>query len=599
MEKGDILSRTRLFIDLIILLILGNMFMIYEYTLLPLNLSFIYYSLVVAISIVIVDILRISSKVKNTTLMMMCIVLFYFSLKRGFISVLPDPLIGKLDTYCIYQVAKSIIDLSHIQSIEYYTGAASANSTMPIAPIFSAIASITTGISLPVIQKNIGSILSGILLPVVLYLTYKPLQSLTGFVEGKIAWVLLLSSPWLLGFLTWGHYAAYSTIFVSILVFILLIKYNEICGKYSNMNNMSLSLLWIIVSVVLAFTHTYMAIILLFVYLTWLIILYIYMRFSDSGNAVISNFANTFSIYMVFVLTHLIWISAQFYGFIFMINYMIETLKFGAPSRGILYYGTPQASPLVAIVLKYLGLFSLLLLSAVAILICVLYYKRIKHVTVHLLLYLSFLIISVVVILPYILDPKYGTDLFNRFFYLWYLGIAPFIGICYVRFYSERSVKKRIPKIFFEICMIFVIILGLLSATTPDFQDWGSPIVSGEDIRLNLSEWIAAGEFSDNINSDTCYGLRMGVFTIGLFKRMNYIQISPSVSNQNALVPPEHFEKINEYLKEKYCYLTKSIVMYPDISKYIIDKTSFEKGTNRYGSNILYSCGDVLLLYFY
>jgi len=556
----------------------GMIFLLYERFLLQRGESWVYYISMTTIAVVLVTLVfRFMRSTKDSQYtFLVIIVTVYTLLKFGFVSSIPSSIL-LAEANVEYQVSSSL-QLGHIQPISYYTLFAKSLATMPIVPIFNYALHTVSGYSLGGISKYFGAGITSVLIPLSYGMLVKSMESLRKCNSWLLSLLLILSSPWLLGALVWGHYAIFSTIFAAILLWIIIKNFDKKIDP-------GVTIMYIIITVALAFTHMYLLVSLFLIYTIYLVLTSI--SATTSKIKAIKHPYKMYLVYLTITLAYLVYLSRQFGALVFRIMYLKTAIEKGSLTAGISYYGTPKASPTFVVILKYSGVISLGILSTLSV---AWYYLKSRRVEfLKYLLFLSILIGSLILFGPYLFDQRYGADLFNRVFYFGLLAVSPYISY----YLSSHSNSKK--HTLLSTLLIFVLLFGLLSAVRPDIVDWKTPIVTGEDIRLHLSEWYAAGRFSSNMPSQEIYGLRTGMGPIGLFMRKNYIQLNPSINKPNPLIPPEDLSNLPNFLKDAYVVLRLSMSEHPDPG-FIVNKTDVLKLRSNNNANIIYACSDVFII---
>jgi len=559
----------------VLLLVNGIIFLLYERYLVHEGKSWIYYLIVSVISFILVSLMFKLSQKKNLAHILLVVILLYILLKFAFVSILSSPMLSLYqDAYVVYQVANSL-HLGHIQPIGYYTGASRILSTMPVVPIFSYVVHIVAGYSLASIVKHLGAGVSSVFLPLSYGIVFRSLVTQKISNNWIRALLILIFSPWLLGFLVWGHYAIFSTVFGALLIWATLRQVRQ-----EKVNKKKIFIIYVVTLSALVFTHLYLLLVFLVSYTVFVLL-----TITLENRRMLSDILNLYVLFLVLTMAYLVYHTYQLKSLIPVIEYFKTALfKVRDPSQGISYYGSPKASPMFVVVLKYLGVISLMILSAVSL---GWYYLKSRVELSGYLLFFSIGISSVILVMPHIFYPIQGTDLFNRVFYLGTLSVSP-----YISYYFSTHLKDYKYRLLLGTMLTFVFLFGLLSATRPDIVDWNTPIVSDEDIRLNPTEWIAAGKFTTNIPTDTLYGLRLGVGPIRSLMRKNYVQLSTS---RNLLIFPEELN-YNLYVpKDKYIVLRLSMRKYPDKSLRV-DGTVVYKLRSHINIDIIYSGSDVFIV---
>lgn len=547
------------------------LFLYFEYYLISLNIpTFIFYIISLSISTSLIFIFILSRKIETV---IFALIIYHLFLKVSFLSLFPKSIITPyLDTYVIYQISSQIISNGNLlMNPELYTLGAQTSVNQPIWPTFSVMLSEITGVSIFQILRHLG-ILFAPLIPISFYLYYYALKYQNSETL-KLSLLLISSSPWLIFFLTWGHYSNSSLIFVSILSYLLLEK---------RIRNFQKITLYTITATALTFTHFYMNVVFLIILLLYLFLLLFINR------DIFSQFAKFGVLHLIIFLYYLLWFALAYLDrSLFFIQYLTEAIDIGSPNKGFEFYftgGTFQM-PIYVTILRYGGVIAWGILLLFSLYFLFKGYFSIKQ----LIFYILFGIVGLILAIPYIFDPKYGTDLFNRSLYLFVLlSAAPLSALGYVIFKKITLYSK----VFTVLLLVLIVNFGLIMVPS-DFQSWNYPIRGGEDVRLNQSEWSSVGFFAsayiEKISS-VC-GLRQGVGKIGYFASLNYYELQPSASNQIPILKPEEWEKLPDLWTE-YCFVRKSITSYPEVKGYLVDKDDFQKVY--LNTNVIYSTTDVI-----
>jgi hypothetical protein len=560
-------------LSLILALFAVSIFLVYEYTI---NLRFheiYFYIITILISIAIVV------NVLNSRDLLAILALSYSLavIKFGFLSILPNYILTPyLDAYVTYQISSAIIELSYLPSPDVFTQGAQITSSQPIQPILVAMISKIIGLDIFLVMRYFGCLFA-LLLPFSFYILFRIFKKIDKTLP-KISSLLFCFSPFVVFFLTWGHYHNLSLIYFSIISYYVLKRTAE-----SN-HNSGFFICAFIASVALVFAHVYMEILTLILLTSFTLLLLTSPKTQRATNFVV--------LYCILCFMYFVYFGTRyFYPISTTVEYYFSALIEGNPSRGFsFYFGSGRfIPPFYVVALRYIGAISWLLLTFIGFGFWIWKFGREKA-------YLYFMLTGILGIFtatPYLFDPRFGTDLFYRSLYLWGLmASAPFATLSF--FFIRKKIRNKLLKLFSVLSLIFAVNFGLISISI-DFQSWNYPILGGEDVRLNYSEWASAGFFASTLldeKTPVC-GLRVGLGTVGYYARLNYLEIQPSASNLNALVPPEKWEKIKE-LWTPYCFLRKSITIYPEIRNYIVDKNDFRKVY--VFSDVIYSCNDVFIL---
>ncbi len=561
-----------------LLVLAGLMFLLYERYLLETKNSWIYYLDMVCFSLIIVVLtFNLNSNYKGVSILeIISLIIGYMLLKFAYVVTVPSSVLSIYpDAYAEYQVASSIEQFGHIQQMSYYTSSARALSTMPIVPILSYHLSSVLSIPLSTVLKYLGASITSFLVPLSYVLLFKSIHE--GHVRYLVSTILVMFSPWVLGFPVWGHYAMISIVFVPIILWCIQVMGDQ--------NDKRVGIFYIVLLLALTFTHMYMAVVILLAFTVYIVFILV-----TGKKSLFHRITIAYILYLIVTVVYLVYLSGQFSDLVFMVEYLKKALMIGSISKGIAYYGTPRASPVEVVVLKYIGLISLGILSVLSLLW---YYLKSRAKIMTYLMFLSIGIAGGITILPYIFDPKYGTDLFNRIMYLGVLTVSPYIALFVDRILHSFDDNKK--KFSLAILILFILLFGVLSAVRPDLTDWKTPIVMGEDIRLSWPEWASEGKFATNYLPRDIYGLRAGVGPVGLFGRKRYYQISPSVVNPKPIISPTDFGNIPNHLRDKYFVLRISMVKYTDVG-FGVPGGEFIKFRSNPNTLIIYSCQDVFIV---
>lgn len=559
-------------------------FFLYESIFLPQKLpTYVFYvlSLLLSFSLVIAI-----TCLKSELSILILLVCSFFMIKEGFISALPSSLMSYyLDNYVVYQVANGIQSLSYLPPVDYYTGAALYVSRQPVAPIFSVMYSEIIGVPLPLIIKHIGSIISSTIVPFSVYLMYKLLNQFRGVKTSKFSWFCFLFSPWILFFLIWGHYSIYSISYFSILNFIT-IKYILEKSKITKIN----IIIFIIISISVILSHFYLSFMIFIIYSFFIVLSLFFSRYIKYN---LKAFLTVFCIYSIILLIYILYINIVHLNSLkeFM-EYVIETLQFGSPNKGLTFYfgGGIVEVPLYVRFLQWAGAISWGILAAISFIILLKKYLKSRTFLVY-ALFICIGMAGLFSSIPYVLLPEYGTDLFNRSIYFFGLMcISSFISLI------PKYIVGKWKKFSFLMLLVLVVNFGVIM-NRYEFQSWNYPINGGEDIRLHPSEWSAAGFFTSSFGEqlNTAAGLRQGVSNIGYFSRIDYYEIQPSASNQVDYVRPDDWDKLKNYWTD-CCFLRKSITKYEETPGYLVEYDVFNDLINYV--NIVYDCTDVFMIYY-
>ncbi|XRH76164.1 MAG: hypothetical protein ACO0C9_03680 [Candidatus Methanosuratincola verstraetei] len=558
-------------------------FFIYESTFLPQKLpTYVFYLIAILLSLSIVLFAFFS---KNIIGYVLTISFISFLIKEAFLSVVPPSIISLyLDNYVIYQVANGIATYSRIPPIDYYSNAAIFVAKQPVAPVFSVIFSGITGVPLELSLRHLGCVIGGLIIPIVICLLYNPLEKQFGYRSFKFSHLSLLFSPWIVFFLIWGHYSIYSITYFAIMSFIIL-RYLIIERRIG----VGCIILWSIASIAISFAHFYLSVIALAIFgltlFCFIVLLY--------GANYTRRFFNLLCIYSINLIIYVLFFFEEtINSILFSLTLLFEAIVIGDPSRGINFYfaGGGIEVPFYVRFLRWAGAISWALLTAFSFILLLRKYRNSRKFLAY-IMYLSVGTIGFITALPYILDPKYGTDLFDR--YLYFFGLmcaAPFVG------FISKHFSGKLKKVIYFIFLTLIINFGITMSPV-DFQSWNYPIRGGEDIRLYPSEWAAAGTFTLNYAdslSSAC-GLRQGLSKIGYFSRINYYEIQPSASNQVVFIPPDEWDELKNYWTD-CCFLRKSITKYEEVPGYVVQNSTFDELIS--SVKIVYTCTDVFIIYY-
>jgi len=557
------------------------LFLFYQGYLLPLKISLMFYlsMAIIAISFACISIINDESNATGTSLLLFTLILTYTFLKMGYLLVVPPETLSIYpDAYNIYQIVESLSIYSHLLNPSFYTLGAQSISTTPLLPIFLHILSMISCLNAQYVVKYYPLIYAPLMI-VAYFLILKKLRIIE---TNKITMGITIGvfNPWTLGFLTWGHYSNSSILFLLLLFWVILSLTSD------GGNQGRLFIIFIIFTFAMFFTHTYMGIVYIAIFTTYLIYIHIIRRSLNKPWLYLVAAYSTIFVHIIYYAT------IYAHTLVSYVQYVAEALEFGNPFQAIQYYGTPQASNLPLAIIKYTGLSSLAILSMTS---TIWYYLKHKKDTTKYSLFASMMVTGIVLNIPYYFLPLYGTDLFNRLTFFVAIGASPFI-VTYISVHIDKPAKKKLTfrHVVFAIFLFFILMFNLLQAIRPDIVDWTTPIVSGEDIRLPRTEWYFLSRYiSSNIAQDSeMLGLRIGVPFIGLLARMNYKQLSISPSTPKPLIPPENFKEIT-LLKGELFFLRRSMVEFPDPG-YVVKNEDLMYVIKE--SNIIYMASDALVI---
>jgi len=522
------------------------------------------------------------STVKRNNLVLFALISLYGLLKLGYLLVIPPEVISLYpDAYNVYAVARSL-NTGHLLSPEKYPLAAKGLSLTPSTPLFLYIFGVITNFRLESSIKYYTLICAPLLL-VSYFTVLRKIKIVNSKNLAYLGAVIGIFNYWLLGFLTWGHYANFSIAFINILLWSTLSLVESDHYKLK-----SLLMTYIIVVLALAFTHTYMTVVYLITILIYIV-----------GKAIVFKSTNYMQYLLAFiaciaVLIHILYYAPQIMNVLVLYaHYTVEAIVLGSPTIALEVYGTPQASYAPITFIKYIGAVSLTTLTLASL---IWYVLRFKSELEKYLLFLSMLLAGFLLHIPYYFKPLYATDVFNRVAYFVSVGGSPFIITFLFKIFEERS-KRTTTLVQYAMtgALLFILMFYLLHAVNPDVVDWNTPIVAGEDSRLPRTEWLHLSLYiSPKVTYHSeVYGVRIGLHYIGYLSWRDYKQLSPSPSNLNPLIPPETFTEITSRLKGALVFLRLSIVQYPD-SRYFISYEDFIYTINQ--SHLIYCASDVIVI---
>ncbi|WP_010480048.1 hypothetical protein [Thermococcus zilligii] len=564
------------YITMFLLFLLFSLgFVAYEYYLLKrLPPIWIYYAIVL-IMVLFTSLLYL----KTESIIFSLGILAYFKLmvKVAFLSPWPSPILITLADYRFYAASRTLSESSFISSPNLVKNFEDLV-VQPLAPILYTLCSQISGISEVYTVKYFPLIYSA-LIPFTLYLMYKPLESRNRLLS-KMSILLFVFSPYLLNIDP--LYLFLSIQYLAIIVYVLI----KTSGKYISPKE---TIVYIIISLALVFAHFSMTGLGLVIILGITSAILLLSDRKKSHHAMYLGL-----VYITAFLTYLIFYAPRrLLDLTMMWNYLLDAV--GSKSlQSINYYAAPKVVkyPAYVQVIQYGGFILWIIMAILGFLLFL--SRSIKSQKQYTLLYGNYIWIigaGVLLGLPYIFDPKYGTDLFLRAVFLYgFWGGAPFATKALLK------LNKKSKKLGY-IALVFMLSFGF-TLVPAYYQSWNYPIVGGEDIRLFPSEWHVAGAFvRNNIDKDASVcGLRQGFYKIGMFAdiKSRYIEIQPSVSNVRGIISPDEWTRLPKFYTN-YCFLRRSIVDYQEVPGYGVKKEIFD---NMYIlSNVIYSGTDVFGIY--
>ncbi len=566
------------------------LFPIYQIYLRPLKYSFVFYLDMSLIAFILIyqAILLIKhghSATRNHCFALFAIILSYELLKLGYLLAMPFKVISLYpDAYNVYTVARSL-STGHLFNSEKYPLSAKSLSLTPSVPLFLYIFSSITNFRLESVVKYYP-LMSALIILVSYFITLRKIKIIDNKNLAYLGIVIGVFNPWLLGFITWGHYANFSTIFMNTLLWLMLSLMEQ------NKNQFELLIMYFVISLILVFTHTYMSIIFLIMIFIYIMIRLIILKRIFSIQYLLLATG------IVVILLHTLYFAYQTMNtLVDYVHYIIDTVIAGSPTIAVKFYGTPQASHLPVVLVKYIGAISFVVLTFVSLTWYVLEFRSELE---KYLSFLSMLLTGLLVHMPYYLAPRYATDLFNRTIYFTSIAGSPFIVTFLSKILEKNSRKVKLfiqhtTQYVMTIVLFFIVMFYLLHAVNPDVVDWTTPIISGEDSRLPRMEWFYLSSYisSKAMQCSEVYGLRIGLHYIGYLSWKDYKQLSISPSTPSPLIPPENFIEIIDRLKGDLVFLRSSMVQYPDPG-YSINYETFIYVISQ--SNLVYSASDAIVI---
>jgi hypothetical protein len=490
------------------------------------------------------------------------------------------------DAYYEYQIA-DLIETTHHVHIDpsLYTGEAVSYCYTPNLAILGYLVSEVTTISLQSFFKYIGLYTSGVLLFLLSMTFFRRILKIIGKNNRKVTYLatsFFMFSPWVMGFLA---HANHSTISVPLLFLVLFLVSNTLTVG----NSFGTAILYALTMISLVFSHFYMSFVLVFI----LCLYAIAVRMIDKTSFSKVTILLVISFSVLFL--HMLYISNFLKDIHFMVRYLFSSIFEGSPLLGIRYYGTPQVSNWFVVVIKYLGFITFMFLgfSGIIALLHDAKLKSNKNIFLFSILTTTPFIVGSFLVVPYIFNPLYGTDLFNRYLFFTYLSLSTYVAL-----YIERIQFKFDKKFGYGIVLssiLLILLAGYFQGVNPYYVDWTTPIVNGDDVRLNFNEWNSLAHFVKNLPDKIVIGLRSGSGPVGGLAFKEYWLLSRGASG-GLDFNLKYLGQIGSIYPGRCILLRKSITTYPDGEGSLAPQYALEQLYSNEQINIVYSASDAFII---